>query len=181
MTRARVGVDLDGCVYNWEARARALIFRTWGIPLPMSSHYNSIRDGVPDAVWKWLWEPARMLELFADERSAIGEGLVVCDALANACNDLVIITKRPKEATSATLRWLAAVRFPTREVHVLLHEDRKSNVPCDWYVDDATEIVTDLVDHGNKTYIIDRPWNQDCDRGIRVRSWYEIAEKELKK
>lgn len=179
-SRPRVGVDLDGCLYDWEGTARALIFRTWGIGLPVSTNYNAIRDGVPQHVWKWLWEPARMAELFGDPRAGIRDGLVVCDALDRVA-DLVVITKRPAMATRDTCRWLAAVRFPGREVHILNQDDDKSAIPCDWYVDDATTIVNELVDHGCKTYIIDRPWNQDCDRGIRVKNWYEIAEKELKK
>lgn len=167
----RAGIDLDGCLYGWEPYTRELIARRTGIVLPESSHYNSLRDAVTPEVWAWLWD-TQVEEMFS-MGAAHGEGISAVRLLAET-HDIVVITKRPRQAAVATLQFLADQRIPAIEVHILDHEARKSSVPCDWYVDDAASVVEELAEAGKTVYLFDRPWNQGCEAGIRVKSWYNL-------
>lgn len=108
------------------------------------------------------------------EGEGYGEGIAAAKVLADT-HDLVIVTKRPPGARVATLEWLAEQRIPAAEVHILDPKTGvKSAVPCDFYVDDAPAVVEELAGAGKLVYLLDRPWNQECQAGKRLKTWYDV-------
>lgn len=52
----RIGVDVDGVVYDWEGQAREMLGEK-GVILPPSTGWNSIKESVDSRWWEWLWSP----------------------------------------------------------------------------------------------------------------------------
>lgn len=186
----RIGVDLDGTVYRWDATARYLLRAHRGYPKdgPLGSESDSwhhIEENVAPEDWAWLWSEGVALGLF--RHGGIYPGAI--DALRSMGEyaDLVVITKRPATAKADTEDFLAFHRVPVAELHVLSDYDApKSTVLpwCDLYVDDAPQIVGDLAANTpGKVALMDRPWNRSVRyaeelwsrRVVRVRSWSEAS------
>lgn len=182
MSRPRAGIDLDGVVYEWEARARVLLETHWGVALPESVHYFGIREGLiihlgietgrrADA---WLFAEGWRHGLW-DQGEEVPGAVDALQRLA-LCHDLVVITKRPRTAIPYTWDWLLARRIHPIEMIVIPPDaDRgKSTVPCDWYVDDSPAIAAELTAAGKRVYLLDRLWNRDCQAGKRVMNWEDL-------
>jgi hypothetical protein len=88
---------------------------------------------------------------------------------------VVVVTTKPHWARTDTFQWLADVDLPTTEVH--LH-DRKYEVDCDAYLDDAPYVLHELVEHRPGALICRfvRPWNLPVPGVVDVGEWSEFVD-----
>lgn len=179
--RPRAGVDLDGVVHDWETNTRRLLRNYLGVDVTPSQTYNWIKDecarlGRPDA-WSELWSHWVPSMFSGEAYPGATDG--VC-ALAQT-HDLVLITRRPRTALGATLRWLTSHDVSPSELVVLHDPSRpKSATPCNWYVDDSPAEVDELATAGKRVYVMDRTWNRELPQryGVtRVADWPDLLAK----
>lgn len=184
--RPRAGIDIDGVLYDWDARARALLESRFGVSLDerSSSYYGreeqlkKILGPASGALaWQWLFQQEAANQGLWSMGEPIPDAVEAVSRLA-LTHDVVLITKRPRAALHESYWWLRTVGLaPTELVFIHPDSDRgKSTVPCAWYVDDSPAVVTELERIGHKVFLFDQPWNQDCAAGRRVRSWEELLD-----
>src|SRR5688572_5241981 len=143
----RIGLDLDGIVYNWDKTVRYMLRTMKGYPRegPLGHealHWDYIQENVKPEDWKWVWSEAIDLGLFRYGHLYTG----AIEAVRNLADfaDVVVITSRHPRATKDTLDFLAYLKLPFREIHILGRE-LKSSVPvCDLYIDDGPHNAVDI-------------------------------------
>jgi len=195
MTRPRmkgdgwdVGIDLDGCVYDFVSAIRKEIFlnhphldpsseakswtfyEQWG--LSTDEFLGIYSEGVKSQRVLWQGKP-------------IAGSIEGWHQLADAGHRIHIITdRRPpgaeREAQEATLAWLAQHNLPYDSltfspdktlIRALSHHPEKVV-----FVDDKRENHDALTSAGIHSFLMDRPWNQSV-LGERVNSLTHYAEK----
>jgi hypothetical protein len=180
----RIGLDLDGVCYDWDAHARDLLrarIARRGDPVPpvlheVSRHWNAISEMVAAEDWRWLWAEAE--GLFSG--SSCLPGTVPGVRALCALGEVTVITSRPRRAWHETTTWLARVLAdaPVRGVH-FVGSDSKSVVACDVYVDDSPEVLHDLARRGCRTVAMLQPWTSGNGWGPppepHARTWDEIV------
>jgi FMN phosphatase YigB (HAD superfamily) len=178
----RVGIDLDGVVYNWHASLRQQIMLSTGRP---ASDFPE-----PEA-WSF-WEAWGLtLDEFIDHCEAgVNNGIIfswgypfdgVRDALLRikeAGHTIHVVTDRragdPGVAARATASYLSLHGLPYDS---LTFASDKTIVRLDLMVDDKLENYDALDAAGVAVYLMDRPWNQADDRERhRVQSMGEFAD-----
>jgi uncharacterized HAD superfamily protein len=174
VSRLRVGLDLDGVLYNWERTIREMIEARFSIRLRESTGYDYIKEGVPAESWASLWQEPALQEMFTSGFSYY-DGLFAARKIQET-DDLVILTRRPREARRYTHSWLMHRLIHPMEVIHFTDGRPKSSVYCDLYVDDSGHEVEELASAGRTVLIPDRTWNQDCAAGTRFTSWATVLD-----
>lgn len=182
----RIGVDLDGVLYQWDATARWLLNWKFGVEIGESKHWDYILECVSEQQWKWLWQ--------ADEEGGIGRGLFryghcfkgSFEALRelDQLGDIAIITHRPKTAIVDTMDWLSFCKVPASEVHLIYRREPKSSIKpdCDIYVDDKASNCIDLAENTDGLVCLwSRPWNEGKQKNLAkdiavISSWQEFID-----
>lgn len=179
--RSRLGLDLDGVVYDFHSIARFLLSMRVGYDLPpveeIWSSWNGHLMHVSNEDDEWLWDKGVELGLYRHGHVLKGsiEALREIDEMV----DIVVITHRPRPARQDTLAWLSFNQIPTSEIHMLHAREPKWKVPCDFYLDDKLDTVIDISTHAMMTsmpLLWDRPWNRAGGYAPRVRQWSEVVE-----
>lgn len=164
----RVGLDLDGVCYEWDAAANAALAAAFPRLAGLRPHeyWGHLDDQVGElvgaaeksGVLRWLWTEG-VSEMFGAGHAYPGAPSFM-RALARD-HELVVITSRPRTAAHLTLRFLARHRVNAAEVHVIGSGKEKSQVPaCDAYVEDRDKNVDDLVlNTMGHVFVPRRPWN----------------------
>lgn len=187
--RPRIGVDLDGCLYEWDKTARYMLRNIRKVSSAYhnrlkkeSIHWDYIQSNCSKQDWDWLWKEGVELGLFRYGHLVTGaiEALRELSEVA----DLVVITHRPKSVTQDTLDWLSFNKLPFSEVHMLSNKENKNSVACDFYIDDSLAVMNQLV-HGRtafdreyKIILMDRAWNSGAmlrEADLRATSWPQIV------
>lgn len=169
MARPRIGLDVDGVLYDYHGCYRHIANTHFGMSFPPVEDFwiewNSLYDFYPeDRVYEQVvYKGAIELGLFRYGNNIKGaiDGLRELAFFA----DIDIITSRPTIAVTDTLRYLASLPEGTiTGVHILSHGQPKSRVrpACDLYIDDGLHNIEDLVSAGRKALLFDRPWNRDA-------------------
>ncbi|MDE3073823.1 MAG: hypothetical protein KGJ86_00205 [Chloroflexota bacterium] len=184
MSRLRIGLDLDGVVYDFDSAFRRMVRLVYAIELPVATSWNShkevlLQKGRED-VWDFMWNAGVEEGLFY--RGLAYPGAIEASTYLATVGKLVAITSRPTNARYDTFRWLSENRVPTDEVHIV-HEEPKSSIPCDLYIDDGPHNAADLLVNTDAMVLLwDRPWNRDSRPGWpsagrrfrRISSWEEV-------
>lgn len=178
-----VGVDIDGCLYDFVDEIRAYIHTSTGRSLTT----------MPDArCWTfykqdWGMTTPEFLAAFRDGVNAghiftIGDprpgALAALTRIASGGHQIRIVTSRSiagaeEAAAVATRDWLARWAIP----HVSLTiTDDKTSVPTDIFIEDNVENYLALDATGTEVYLLDRPWNTHHD-GRRVADWNSFADR----
>ena len=174
----RIGIDLDGVVADfnrgwtsaWNEQQgtdiRVEDVDGWDV-LPSLTGLPSMRE-----FWRWASDLGEGRSLFRDLPTFDGAVDAVRE-LARAGHHPVVLTAKPRWAIHDTLAWLAEVRFPSSEVHIL---DDKWTVECDVYIDDAPHVLRDYATHRPMATILRyvRPWNHPVEGAHDVHGWDEV-------
>jgi uncharacterized HAD superfamily protein len=182
----RIGVDIDGVMYQWDRTARYMLRNV----LPNSPYkailqfesqgWDWIKDQVAPKHWQWLWTEGIQEGLFRYGNLYPGTIEAIRDLAT--LGDVVLITQRPKQAVPDTLAWLSMLNLPISGLHFLTAGENKASVrpQCDVYLDDRPDNVIDLRAGTNATRVclMARPWNRNVPltNGItEVHSWNQFV------
>jgi len=193
----RIGLDIDGVMYKWDATARYMLrevlpnspYKDPVFPSDGGLHVESqswfwIKDKVRPEHWKWLWTEGVKLGLF--RYGHLYPGTIQAVKELAALGEVVLLTHRPKEAVGDTLAWLGFLNLPIAGVHILTNQENKGLVrpECDVYLDDKPENCLDVLRYTDgRAYCVSRPWNAGGDTSsmwpmvTRVAGWSEFIEK----
>ena len=138
----RLGIDLDGVVADFNSGWMRLHANEFGTELTsdMVDSWNCLHrlGGFADMRGFWTWARG------TDDRPSIFRHLDTYSGAVESLQELsrsghriVIVTTKPRWARFDTFRWLADNEIPTTEVHM---SDRKYEVDCDVYLDDAPHV-----------------------------------------
>lgn len=176
----RLGIDLDGVVADFNAGWMRLHAEEFGSELrpEMVDSWNGLHaiGGFDDMREFWSWaapkEHRRSIFRHLEPYPTAVDSL---RSLARQGHRIVIVTTKPAWARTDTFRWLADHDVPTTEVHI---SDRKSEVPCDVYLDDAPHVLEELVAQrpDSVTCRFVRPWNRPVAGATDVLDWEGFAE-----
>lgn len=165
--KQRVGLDLDGVVYDWVSAANNALLEGQGIadlePHTSWGHLDQQlvdRYGKKSAelLLKWLWSDGIYLMFSTANVPYAGAGDFMRELAAKY--ELVVITSRPRNAAALTYGWLALHKVNAAEVHVLGHNAKKSEICCDAYIEDRDVNVQDLIyNTPSHVYCPRRDWN----------------------
>lgn len=171
----RLGIDLDGVVADFNEGWTRLHREEFGseVTPEMVTTWDGLHHvaGFTDmeTFWRWARPNVRRPSIFRHLTPYPGalDTLRRLDALGHR---IVIVTTKPNWARVDTLRWLADHEVPTGEIHITF---RKSDVPCDVYLDDSPHVLAELVRHRSDAHICRfvRPWNDELDGTVAVASW----------
>jgi len=181
----RIGIDLDGCCYEWERTARYILREV----LPNSPYkevlkqestgWDWIQERVLPGHWEYLWKEGVAQGLFRHGHVTTGaiQGIRELATLG----EVIVVTHRPKQAVVDTLAWLAYQQLPLSGVHLLTNEENKGLVRpgFDVFLDDKPKNIIDVRNNSSAfTYLMRRPWNEGIAvLGDEVRNWPEFVAK----
>ena len=178
---SRVGIDLDGVCYDFANSLREYLV------------YYGIRqwhECPPTTRWEFYEDWGFTLDEFLEHcNEGVYRGFVftigapylgTAEALGNLWDrghSLHVITDRPfgrdgVTSEGATRSWLNRHHLPFDSLHFT---SNKAMVRVDYMIDDKIENYDALDDFGSKTYLLDRPWNQDDGTRRRVKTLAEFA------
>lgn len=180
---ARVGIDLDGVLYNFESAFRQYLMEEYGFPAaqcPEPTRWEFYEDwGIGLAEFRRICnEAADARRLWT--REPLWGGVGVRKALHDLQLDghtLHIITRRdfgtPGSVSAwGTAAWLGECRVP---YDTLTFSADKTILPTDWMIEDNVDNYLALEASGCRSVLIDRPWNQYLVDARRVKSVQEFA------
>lgn len=164
----RVGVDLDGVLYNFGDSVKRYLdhigqgdlWKSGPTPKPYWDFYKD-----------WGWTGKEFVDMCNDGADA---GFIFCgpirphakqamDRLARTGNEIVIVTDRPFGSTPEvshrnTVEWLLQHGIWYDE---LIFSADKTVGNCDVFVEDKWENFSALTEAGTDCYLITRAWNYD--------------------
>lgn len=178
---ARIGVDLDGVVYNFGDALREFVYRYENVergtlPNPTSWEFYEV---------DWGWDLDKFMYYFTKGVDA-GFIFVYGGAEAGAAKNIArlrddghsihIITHRSvgTHSVSNTGVWLKRAGI---EYDELCFSKDKTTIPTDIFIEDNVENFLALEAVGTRAFIMDRLWNRHLDTSHRVSSWDEFYER----
>jgi 5'(3')-deoxyribonucleotidase len=169
----RIGLDVDGTVYDWDSSFRTILKRLHGIELPVSAEWDSIEESITKEHWSSVWDSAR-IELFTGGSYYLGAQDTVRQLIERK-HDVIFITATPVGARAQRANMLFR-DFPgiSGVCFVNPMHDDKSLVKCDLYVDDKPEVIATLLAQGHNAVLINRPWNKHVRSMMRIYTWEQL-------
>lgn len=176
----RIGIDLDGVVADFNRGWTTAWNEQHGTDIQVEDVDDW--DVLPRLTglahmgqfWRWARDLGGGRSLFRDLPVFDG-ALEAVQRLVEVGHAAVVITSKPHYAVHDTYAWLADVRFPSREVHIV---DEKWRVDCDVYVDDAPHVLGDYVRHRPDRVICRfvRPWNDPVSGTVDTHGWTDVLD-----
>jgi 5'(3')-deoxyribonucleotidase len=165
----RLGIDLDGVVADFDRGWTSSYTAEFGVaPRQAVPEWDGLHrlTHFPDMAAFWDWMHTRGVFGRLDPIPGAVEGLT---ELARE-HEIVIISAKDDAAIPDTLRWLAQLRIPTREIHFT---GAKHTVACDVYLDDSPIVLPALVRHRPGALIcrMVAPWNTPVPGTVDVTDW----------
>ena len=181
----RVGVDVDGCIYNFgdsvkrylDSIGQGHLWKSGPTPKPYWDFYKD---------WNWTGQD------FVDMCNAGADaGYIFCgparpgavramERLARTGNEIIIVTDRPFGSTPEishrnTVEWLVQHGIWYDE---LIFSADKTVGNCEVFVEDKLENYDALTAAGTKTWLINRAWNfvEGGDARNRINDISEYAD-----
>lgn len=176
----RVGLDLDGVLYNFGDSVRRYLEtigqeHLWKSGPTEKPYWDFYKD--------WGWTGEEFVQMCNDgvDAGVIFRGPAREHAVSTAWrlfnngHDLVIITDRqfgsdPEKSHEATELWWNEHNFPP--YHKLIFSSNKLEVYTDYFVEDKLENYDALTAGGVDTWLVNRPWNyvdgEDHDNRQRI-------------
>jgi FMN phosphatase YigB (HAD superfamily) len=169
----RVGVDLDGVIYDFAMHVRRYLVDHEGHDAAALAHLESW-----DFWTVWGWDDERFARacdaaVDAGVLYATGEpnagAVEALRRIADAGHTLHVVTARTagtaaSAAFVATQTWLDTYGVPYTS---LTMSADKTVVPTDVFIDDSLPNYDALVAAGVRAYLLNQPWNAPFDDGRR--------------
>jgi uncharacterized HAD superfamily protein len=174
-----LGVDLDGCLYDFDSAARAVL-RLHGckVDAHVSTYWDSLKDEVGPVAWRWMWENEHARRDIFRSGPPYQDGIKGVRQLEQIV-DIAIITHRPLDVADITLSWLGERKLHPRAVHHAAGMDKSTVAECIAYVEDrgdnAVEIAAAM---GGPVFVPRRAWNEGLEEveGLRYfERWGEVT------
>lgn len=173
----RVGVDLDGCMYDFGDALRQYRHQVEGVPLdqmPLSNCWHFYEEQWGMTLQEFLDTCDRGVDagwIFRKGEPLPGS----VDAvrwLFSRGHEIHIITDRSFGTRSQenTSEWLDVNGVPYTS---LTFSRDKTAVATECFIDDRAENYTSLKQAGVDVVIFDQPWNQYLGDANRIHSWGE--------
>lgn len=188
MARKRIGLDVDGVLYNFVHGVQYMWSQRYELPdrEDIALDLSRYDLGMPREDWDWACSKPQSDYLYRHAHLYSGAIEFVYD-LAEL-GDVVLLTARPTSASKVTLQWVTYTfdhedkPFPFSEVHILGDGRAKSEIPCDVYIDDRLDNIFELWQNTKaKLILLDRPWNRDnlldFPLPYRATSFEEVLER----
>ena len=141
----RIALDLDGVCYNYSATAVFLLnhYKGYNLDWTETNSWDWLKEQVSNNDWLWLWSGGVREGLFRYGSLIKGaaEGVKELSKFGKIC----AVTSRPTSAINDTLEWLAFMKWPVAEVHILSNGENKAQVRPDLAIDDAPHNIEDYV------------------------------------
>nr|WP_296763992.1 hypothetical protein [Rhodococcus sp. (in: high G+C Gram-positive bacteria)] len=179
---ARIGLDMDGVVYNFENSVRTFLVDEWGynpeeLPAPIGwaidEQWGMSREAFREACHEGV--DAGVIFRDGDPYPGTAEGFAL---LREAGHTIHIVTARtygkPGMAALNTQEWLDEHGL---EYDTITYAHDKTVVATDYMIDDKVENYDDLLRAGTYPMLLNQNWNQDSagvKRG-RVNTLPEFA------
>jgi hypothetical protein len=169
----RVGVDLDGVIYNFAVHIRRYLVEYEGHDAGALSHLDSW-----DFWTMWGWDDERFARacdaavdagvLYATGEPNVG-AVEALRRIAGAGHSLHVVTARTSGTAAsaafvATQAWLDCYGVPYSS---LTMSADKTVVPTDVFIEDHLPNYDALVGAGVRAYLLNQPWNAPHDDGRR--------------
>lgn len=156
-------MDIDGVLYPWEVEARRALYVQYGIRLPESTEWYSIKNGVPRHAWRWLWSQEGADAVFGTG-NRYAAMVMVTRRLIDAGHEVHFVTHRNPDTTA-----LHTVNFlrrhfggtPWAGLHSGPGLDKVGLMPWDLIVEDKVETVMEALARRTFVFCPVRPWNRD--------------------
>lgn len=174
----RVGIDLDGCVYDFVSDYRSWVHAATGKSyddMPDAEGWNFFKD-------QWGMTTPEYLDLldrgvsagyvFAQGRSIRGAIEGLCSLLDQG-HEVNIVTNRPQPGAIANTRyWLHEHGVPYTS---LTFDADKTCVPSDIFLEDNVDNYETLCAAGVDGVLYTQKWNECLIDANRVHSWPEFV------
>jgi uncharacterized HAD superfamily protein len=180
----RIGIDIDGTIYNFRDKLRDYIHETTGRPLEeMSIEANTWLFF--DDQWGYsIEEYLAFIDQGVHDKEIFWRGEVYDNALWGVSElyrsgfEIVFITARGyhglvDQCKMATEYWLNSHGFP---YHELIIDSDKTKYDLDILIDDAPEHFFLRSQAGLDTLIYDQSWNRDLHDSPRAIGWIEVVD-----
>lgn len=169
----RVGLDLDGCVYDFVDSFRRWLRRVSPIvnpSLPEPDRWNMHECwGMEFDEWMNHFRRGVKRGVIFGSGDPYPGALEALRRLRGAGHTLHIVTDRfLPGAQESTVRWLERHAIPH---DTLTFSADKTIVRCDAFIDDKPAHVRALEFAGVPAALMDQPWNQEADDLFRVQDW----------
>lgn len=179
MRYQRIGLDMDGVLYNWERAVRNLVMERTGQEVPLSTSWDFLKQTIGPETWRWVWKPEQVVRMFSEGRAYPG-AVAGALALRGLADQLYILTSGPFVSTSAKVGWLEKVGIRYNRFVRLEMGTPKTVVPCDLYVDDGPHVAEQVVRarFDTRLILVDRTYNREVEdhpRITRARGWAEVV------
>jgi uncharacterized HAD superfamily protein len=173
----RIGIDLDGCVYNFVDILR-VAFENAGIP------FSQMPDPDRYEIWKsWGIDRGRFFEIWKQAETdgvfhkghAYPGALEALSGLSEQGHVIHVITHRlTAKAQLSTIGWLADNDVPYDQ---LTFSEAKTGFPVDIYIEDNLENATEITAAGGRCVLMDRNWNRGKGwTGPVAKSWQDFLD-----
>lgn len=167
----KVGIDLDGVVYDFENALRDWFVLRYGwnrARLPDATRWEIADEwGISREQFVWECTEATRARFLFVHGEPINDSVHQLGRLRKAGHEIHFITARdfgPNTKTN-TYAWLDLWRLPYDS---LTFSSNKTAVRVDAMIDDYPGNVTDLISVGVDAYLQDRLYNRDFDCPTRV-------------
>lgn len=159
----KIGVDIDGVIADFVTTFRRLVKKKYGVSISENDIYAHdlfLVLGVPEGEAKQLIRETLKAKLKLVPKAK--ESL----ARLSECNEIFIVTARPKDLLKQTVKWL---KFNRINYHEIVQQDEgqkyRSNLKLDVVVEDNLTEALKWLGKAKNVLIFDHPWN----RSLNVR------------
>lgn len=176
---ARVGVDLDGVIYDFEGALRQWLHTTRGYDLkrmPTATQWELANDwGMTRAEFVEACEEAVEAGFLFHWGAPINDAQHQLWRLKIAGHSVHLLTARDFGTRSQenTVKWVHEYGLPHDSLD-FTHD--KASVPTDYMIDDKPGNYLDLIASGTVAALQDRPYNADFNAGYRVGSLEQFVD-----
>lgn len=180
----RIGVDLDGCLYDWHIDMQEWLLHSTGVeyPKPTTWNFSDKEWGMTQEDFQKHWHAGVRAGHVFRKQPPLAQGVEVLSRLAHQ-HDLYIITSRllpglEEDCTRNTMGWIEEHLIPHKEVHIVGHGKTEicNQLGIEIIIDDAVHNYEDLLKTSTVPVMLTMPWNVHYEAQLRAANWLEFEQ-----